>query len=145
MADVGTAGLELLRSGFVARRGTADRGSNIAIREHESVIPISRFSLIRETESMQRFIEPIPTAVSREHSAGSIASMGRWGKPQDIQTRARISKSGNWTSPIGPVTKLFPFRLGDRLSIGDQPGTGPTIRDVIVQYGQVTHGGRSLA
>src|SRR5215475_9476212 len=104
-----------------------------------------RFSLVGETKSMQRLVEPIPTSVSCKHAAGSVPPMGGWGKPQDIQACTRISKSGNGTSPIGPVTKLFPFGLGDRLSIGDQPGTGSTVRDAIVQYGQVTHGGRSLA
>lgn len=80
-------------------------------------------SLVGKPESVKGLIQPITTAISGEHPSGTIAAVCSWREPKDKETCFGVAKPRDRSSPIGPITKLFSFRLRDGLAMVPKPRT----------------------
>lgn len=139
IAQESATALKLVRGRFISRRRAAHGRANVTIRQYETVITMGRRSLIGKSMVVQRFIEPIPTSITREYPSRSVPAMGRGSKPQNIESSVAVAKTRDWSSPIGPGHELAPFSFRDHAPIGDKPLTVRTGGNRVIENGQGSH------
>jgi hypothetical protein len=120
--QVVSAVFNLLGSGFVLGRGTVDHGGNETVLEVEPVVGMGGGGLVSESKSVEGFVEPFSTAVSREHSPRAIGSVGGGGKPYDEEPSFRVSKVGDGLGVVDFLLVGGAFFPGDFLAIGTESG-----------------------
>ncbi len=75
MLQIGSAGIELIMRGSIARRRTAHGSGNVAIAEHQAIVSRFRLGLIREPEAMECFVQPVAARVAGEQPTGAIRTV----------------------------------------------------------------------
>lgn len=136
LSNEGTARVKLFGERFVSRGSATDHGADVAVRQVQSVVPVSGRGLVRESKPMQRLIEPVSASIAGEHAAGPVAPMRGGGQAQHVQLRVSISKSWNWPTPVGPVSILPSFRLCHGLTVGHQSWTSGTLNNAGIEQAQ---------
>src|SRR6266571_4343631 len=113
-----------LRAGrLVLRRGTPDGRDDVAVAQRESVVPRYRRGLVREPGPVERAIQPLAAAVSRERAPRPIPTVGGRREPDDEHPRRRIAEAGHGASPVRPVEERGALRAGNGLAVADEPRT----------------------
>ena len=92
-SQVNRAVANLLRCGFISRRGTAHDRGNPGVAEFQAIIAMSASWLAGEAQLVQHRIHEIAGAISSKGAARSIGSMRAGSKPKDENTGAGIAKS----------------------------------------------------
>ena len=94
---------------LVLRRSATTRSRDVTILEVQTIVPRDRCRLIRESGPVKRAIEPIATPIPCEHSSGSIAAMGRRGKPNQEKFSMRVAEARVRFSPVLPLLESSGF------------------------------------
>ncbi len=105
-AEVGGAGADFARSGFVSgRRAPYDRG-DVGVAEFEAVLAVGGGGLRGEAERVQDRIQEVAGAVSGERASGAIGAVG--------------AESWNGACPVFLIDVGAASRLADALAVGTE-------------------------
>jgi hypothetical protein len=127
-------------SRFVGRRRTPNSGSNITVRELETVVSMQRLRLIGKSRSVKRSVEPIAAAVTRKHSAGPIPSMRCRRQTHDKQPRIWIAESRQGSRPIFLTSVAARRFFSDQFAPAHQPRAFATSKYRSVKLLKTIHG-----
>lgn len=75
--QIRTAAVELSWSRFIIGRRAPDDGGNIAVLERQAVVLMNRVWLVGKSIPVERFIQPISTAISRKNPSSPISTVRR--------------------------------------------------------------------
>jgi hypothetical protein len=128
--EKGRAGVALVGSGSVGRRGTTHGGAHVGARQLEAVAPVLAGGLVGVAGSVQCPEHPVTGAVTGEDPAGTVPPMGRRGQADDQEPGGGIAEAGHRSAPVGVVSVRRPLVDGDPLTPIDQSGACPTADDV---------------
>ena len=92
--EVGQAGVALLGSRLVVRRGAADAGADVAIGQAQAVATAGGGRLVGEAGAVQGGEEPVAGAVAGEDAAGAVAAVRRRCQADDEERAAGSPKPG---------------------------------------------------
>jgi hypothetical protein len=134
--------LELAGVRFVSGRGTPHYSGDIRIDEKKPVVAVVRLGLARETETVERLIQPIARTVSGKHPSGTVGTMCGRSKAHDEQSSPRASESGDRFAPIGLIGEPFCLDGLNVLSVFNQTGAHPAIHDLTSELRQTLRGRR---
>lgn len=120
---------DLLRSGLVAGRRTANDGGDPGFTQLESIVARRSFRLIGEAGLVEHGIHEISGAVAREGSSGAVGSMGSRREAENKHTSPRIAKARHRTRPVDLISVCPAFCLSNRFAIGAKTRTSLAGRD----------------
>jgi hypothetical protein len=112
---------------------------DIGVVENQAVIPASGVGRTGEPELVEGAKNPVPAAVSGEHSPGAVAPMRRRSQAYDQQPRLRAAKGRQGPAPVLPVPVHGTFALSYHLPVGHQPGAASTLKYSVLQALQRAH------
>src|SRR6185503_18085536 len=75
------------------------------------------FGLVRESEPMERFVEPETTRVAGEHAARAVAAVRGRRQTHDQEARRRIAEPRHRLAPVRLVTELALLLACDALAV----------------------------
>jgi len=93
-------------------------GCDQAIVQLQTIIRIDRRRLICESSAMQRAVKPLTAAVSGEHPACSVGTVGCGRKSNDEELGLRVSEVGNWAPMVVVVPIGSSFFLRYLFAVG---------------------------
>ncbi len=76
LGEIGTAVFNLLFLRLIFWRSAPDNSGDETVPESQSIFPVDGLGLIGEFKAVQGADKPIAGTITREHSSGTIASMG---------------------------------------------------------------------
>lgn len=103
VGEMGSAVANLLRRGFVARRGAADDRGDPGVAEFEAVVARDAGGLAGKPQLVQDGVHEVAGAIASEWTTGAVGPVGSGGKAQDKNPGTRVAKAGNRTGPVGLV------------------------------------------
>jgi hypothetical protein len=128
--------LQLDAGRTVVRRGTPRRSRDVAIAQQHAIIPALGSGTIGPAMLVQRAVQPLPACVSREDTAGAIATMRTWGKTYDQEPRPRVAESRYRPSPV-LMACVLPFTLARNIeAVVAKPRATLAANDGLCQRGQ---------
>src|SRR6266566_4477292 len=104
--EIGPAALELGATRLVAGRRAARRSGDVAVPQLEAIGPRNGVRPARESEAVQRLVQPVAARVPREHPAGAVRAVRRGRQAHDQEPRARVTEGGDGPTPIVPLGEL---------------------------------------
>lgn len=116
-SEVRGAVANLLRSGLVAWRRTADDGGDPRIAKAEAVIARYALGLTGEASLVKDRIHEVTGAVASEGTTGAVGSVGSRGEAEDEYASTRVSEAGDRAGPVGLVLIGAALRLADALAV----------------------------
>lgn len=132
--EVGTAVAEFLGGGFIAGRGAVGGGGDVEVVELESVLEGDGDGLGGEAGFVEDAVEDIAGAISGEHAAGAIGTVGSGCETEDEDAGLRVAERGNGTAPIGLVAVGAALEFRDFRSMGAEAGTAAASDDFLFEY-----------
>ena len=117
------------RRRFVTGRCTAHDTSNPCATQLESIVPMDRCWLTRQSDVMEDRIHEITRAVAGKNSPSAICTMCSWGEPQNEDSCPGIAKTRNRSSPILLVLVSVPLGFAYRLTVRSKPSTLLAVED----------------
>jgi hypothetical protein len=79
-------------------------------------------------------VEDIAGAISGEHAAGAIGTVGSGGETENEDARPGVAERGNGAAPIGLVAVGAALEFRDFRSMGAEPGTAAASDDFLFEY-----------
>ena len=117
--QVPATAIKLIQCGFVSRRRAPYGCSDVTVFQVKAIPTKLRFGLTGKSITIQGLVQPIPAPITGKDTPRPISTMCRRRQPQNIEPSVTVSESWNRTSPVDPITVLFPFLSRNRLSIQD--------------------------
>jgi hypothetical protein len=121
---------------LVSRRRAMHGRCDVAVTKLQAVVAMNGRGLISKSEFVKGAIEPLAAAVTGEHPPGAISAVRRWRKPNDEQSRARVTKAWHRLAPIRPLAITVSFFFSDALSPCHQSRALSAINDLLLYVGQ---------
>ena len=90
---------------------------DIAVDQTESVVAIDGVRLIRETEPVQRAVEPVSRSIAGKDSSRTVAAMRRRRESHNQKTGIRGTEARNRSAPVFLVAKAPHFYARDLFSV----------------------------
>jgi hypothetical protein len=130
--QVGPAGSEFARQGFILGRRAFDGIADEKVVQHQPILPIKGQRTAGESSLMQQRIHEISGAVTGKRPAGTIGAMGSRRQTDKQNPGLRVSEAGHRTVPV--LRTATPFRRDKTRQVVDQPRTAPAASQILQQY-----------
>src|SRR5262249_24614222 len=80
-----------------------DDGCDVAVEQAQPVASVCGDGLVRKTESIERTIQPVSTAIDSKNPACAVSAVRGRSQTYDEQPGSRIPKARNRLPPIVPL------------------------------------------
>jgi hypothetical protein len=127
---------DFLRQGFVVGWRAAHSGCDDAVAQFESIARAKRLRPGCKPEFVKSFVQPVSTAVAREHAPCSIAAMGCWRESHHHEACVGNSECGERLAPVALVAKTANLLLCDTLAPCNEPRAPAAINDSSLQIAE---------
>src|SRR5439155_6924151 len=121
--EIRPAALELRTGGLVPRRRAARRRADVAVGEPQAVVPGNGARPARESEAVQRLVQPIAARVAREHSAGAVRAVRRRREPYDQEPGPGVAEPRDRPAPVLFGAEFALLLPRNEPAVGPEPGT----------------------
>lgn len=102
---------------LVLRRGASHRRGDVAVTQPQAVVSRDGRRLVRESDAVERAIQPVSASVAREYAPCPVPSVRSGGETDDQEAGVRVAEPRNGSPPILPLAERRALRAGDRFAV----------------------------
>jgi hypothetical protein len=131
------------RRRFVVGRRAANSRGDVGIAQRQAIVWVLRGRNVRETidvHSAHQEITRSERPVTGEHATSAVGAVRGWRKPNDQNSGARITKTGDRPSPVGLVAMCGFLLRCDALAVSTQALAVVAIDNLLMNVAECRHG-----